>query len=181
MKDCAIIVTGNIASGKSSFCERLSDALPHYAYLNLDRARVNMSIDFEQLNGMLRERLAEQEVSRQVAAYDQIIYESSGVSRYAERTISRIAELGFEIIRIHLSCPIDVCKRRYLNRLATGHRVPMPYKARPIQQALEDFAAKQERLGYEFTYPSNLLDPDQIVERFFRDWLKLEQDRFNAL
>jgi len=115
-----IVVFGNLASGKSSFCKELLTILPKYKYVCLDEIRVNLFDKFPNKNIFDREALAKEECKNSILNSQFVIYESTGTSQFFNQLKPRI-KAHFKSIFIFINCPDYECRFRFERRKQNGY------------------------------------------------------------
>jgi shikimate kinase len=115
----AIIIIGNIASGKTTLARLISAELPDYQYICLDDIRVNMMELAPDMNSIVRERISEDIVLKKINESRYIIYESTGASQFYNRAMLRIRE-KFEVFTVKLEANMDTCYGRFEDRKKNG-------------------------------------------------------------
>lgn len=121
----AIIVTGNIASGKSTLCKGLHAALPDHRYLCVDRMRVELAA--EGIFGLDAEHIAAKRLLDALREAGPLIYESSGATQLYRRASSWLrGHRRGSVLRLRTTCGHALAMRRFHERKAKGHRQMAP-------------------------------------------------------
>jgi len=121
----AIVVTGNIASGKSTLCAGLVRTLPGYTYACVDRIRVQLASQGH--TGMLAEHAAAAKLMDLVQGAWPLLYESSGSTQLYRRAIRHIR--GYRrgpVVTIRTTCTRATAMHRFRSRKASGHKQMAP-------------------------------------------------------
>lgn len=131
----SILITGNIASGKSTLAKGIHAAWPQLNYACVDHIRVTLK-DQGALAPMDLEHRAAAILIKQVQETSPLLYESSGATQLYRRASAYVR--GYRrgtVVRIRTTCGHALAMQRFHARKAGGHKqVPPPFRnALPIQ------------------------------------------------
>lgn len=161
-----IIVYGNIASGKTTVCSLLAEAL-HTQPISLDACRREV---FKHQDCSMRkgESLAQQLCIARLADSNPIVFETTAVTKFFSRAWKHIIKMGFRVLMVYLYSPPQVSLARYKERQAKGHfQAPFLYKKKDIETCIEHFDSEQRKMRRDLTIHS-IYTPDQIAEKILR-------------
>lgn len=120
----AIIIIGNIASGKTTLAEAIARELPDFAIVCLDDIRADLMDNYPDMNSVVRERNAEAIALKSIDQNRQVIFESTGTSQFYHRAMNRIRE-KFQTFTIKLHADPKICIKRFEERKKNGkHQIP---------------------------------------------------------
>ncbi len=120
-----IVITGNIASGKSTLCKALLAALPGWEYACVDRIRVQLAEGGT--TGLLAERRASTMLMDMLSQPGPVVYESSGATQLYRRANAFIR--GYrrgQVVRIRTTCSRSLAMQRFKARKSAGHKQQPP-------------------------------------------------------
>lgn len=120
-KPQAIVIIGNIASGKTTLAKKLIEQLPDFAYICLDQLRISVteSLPSLDINPVTRDRTAERIAMGMIDQKRYIIFESTGASQFYHRAIFRMRD-KFQVFTVKLMADTDTLYARYLERRERG-------------------------------------------------------------
>ncbi|WP_460444383.1 AAA family ATPase, partial [Amycolatopsis magusensis] len=124
----AIIIYGNIASGKTTLSKLLKASLgEEYKTVNLDECRVKV---FGQDLGIgpIQQDLKAQELCLLEMEGKNLIYETTAVTRFFDKARKHLRAQGYKLFFVWLECKPSECYDRYSERKASGHfQAPFAY------------------------------------------------------
>lgn len=165
-----IVVYGNIASGKSTFCKELMNELPGYEYINLDQIR----LETRAVEGMSAEWY-EDEAKRRCAERlmnDRLtLYETSGASVFFNDVIDAVSSRAV-IVWVYIKCNKDECIKRMYNRRASGYReVTIPFDSRLTSERLiELFDSHHKKMISHIILESDKHSTKEMIKQFKEGW-----------
>lgn len=152
MRKKIITVTGNIASGKSTFCKRLAAALG-YTHMAMDDYRIRYGDWTVQGDNEAKRRF-----KADFAMGSHIIYESIGRGSVFQHVMRHYA--AFVVTRIRIETELETCLRRHYNREQT---VPYPYGKGDIAAQLADIRAFLATQPYDYQIKSKEDETETIA------------------
>lgn len=124
-----ILVTGNIASGKSTLCEKLAKRLGLPLY-GIDQERRHANKEFPRMTDHFNDRrhfqnyrnaVARNKFHDKLSSFYEGIFEASGFSKGFSHNLSRnVAPL----LHLHLTCPKNILLKRIKAKIKEGYRWP---------------------------------------------------------
>ncbi len=120
-----IVLTGNIASGKSTLAKGLLAKLPGWQYACVDRLRVEMAKEGN--TGLQAEHRAATVMQDLITANAPVLYESSGATQLYRRLNAMVR--GYRkgpVVRIRTTCDHATAMQRFHARKTAGHRQMAP-------------------------------------------------------
>ncbi len=166
----AIIIYGNIASGKSTICRQLAQALPDHRHVCLDDHRVKLWEQHPEMGAGHRDLQAQKSCLEDL--HGPVIFETTGVTRFFRKAKEKLEKSGKNSIYIHLDCPSHICIRRYQARLASGHiQAPFAWGNYTIEQSIYYFHERQQELSPRVRINTSKVRAADAV-RFLTEWIK---------
>ncbi|MFY0628693.1 MAG: AAA family ATPase [Reichenbachiella sp.] len=123
----AIIVIGNMCSGKSTLCKKLLKKREEYQYISLDQVRNQLAMSSDLDSNFMFERACEKECERQIKNSTLLIFESIGTSQFYKRIFRWLKSNKYEIEIIKINVAVRVCIARFENRQQLDGQVPAMY------------------------------------------------------
>jgi shikimate kinase len=157
----AIIIYGNIASGKSTVALLLSKFLPQFKCICPDDIRLETS-----LNGsIMSENDVYSAVVKEISQHTELILESTGAGTFFKHYLRLLSATDFKVIRVYLKCSGTVCFKRYQNRINTSATlVPMAHPAN-IRTSIETIESKISGLNYDLQFNTDSVDTLEVVNK----------------
>lgn len=160
----AIVIIGNIASGKSTLAQELLLLLPHYSFVSTD--------DIRRSSG--DERLPECEVLdltiKVISKCESVIFECTGVGKNYQ-IIKSFLKSKFKVRVILVECPPDVCLKRFYERKQNGYKAFEMTKTADIKTNIYENHIKLQSATKHHGYDSNKITTKEVVNRFFKHFL----------
>lgn len=176
-----IIVTGNMGSGKSTFCKLLRDKLPGYAYICLDDFRKKRFADVltEQHDPLQFEREVAKATEREFDQHDKIIYETTGATRFFKDMYYRLIANRHRVYLVRIDCPSELCLKRHRTREQNGHFhvVPQYGKGLTAEELINRYAEKTRWIRPDLVLDSKALLPGQLIARFLRAYFPKDKEQ----
>lgn len=167
-----IIVTGNMGSGKSTFCKRLREKLPDYAYICLDDFRKKRFADVltEQHDPLQFEREVAAATQREFNKHTKIIYETTGATRFFKDMHYRLMADRHQVYLVQIQCPAELCLQRHQNRERNGHFHVVPQYGQGLspEQLIHRYQEKTSWIRPDLVLDSHTFAPEQLISRFLR-------------
>lgn len=117
-----VIVYGNIATGKSSLCERLCAANPHLLLVSMDRLRAQEEQHGGHANPMSRDRVAERKLLELAETNGPLLYETSAATDlYLRMRRVIIGRRRGQVVMLQTTCSKRTALERAEQRRASGH------------------------------------------------------------
>lgn len=165
-----IVVFGNIASGKSTFCKELINELPEYKYVNLDQMRV----ETRAVDGMTDEWYeaeAKRRCTERLMNNRQTVYETIGSSAFFNDVIEELSNRAI-IVYVYIKCDKDECIKRMYKRRASGYQeVILPFINRlTSEELIELFDDHHKKMLSHITIESDKYSTKEMIEQFKRGW-----------
>jgi len=139
-----IILTGNIASGKSTVLKRLESL--RLKTLSLDTARIEAYR--KGLDGFELERTAERIFIDQISPGTSYIYESTGSTLFYRRILTEYFP-GWKDLRVHIQVEPELCIERFHCRKENHFQVAPPYNGLKVEQSINNNAAKYRMMQFD--------------------------------
>jgi len=168
----AIIITGNVASGKSTVAHKLIGLLPDYQYVCLDDSRMQLYLRdaTKSLDDIHNE--AVRDVIEKISILSKIIFESCGTSQFYGIIENILQSRQMPMHYFHLTAPVEECIKRKTVRQMHKKQIPPPYS----KLSINGFIHRNQRI-YEQTdkygYDSTTYSADEIAESIHKIILKL--------
>lgn len=175
-----IIITGNIASGKSTLSRGINAAWPALNYACVDLVRVALKQRYPARDeGYKLEHEAARILMDQVAEASPLLYESSGATRLFRKASSHIR--GYRrgpCVTIRTTCGHRLAMERHNARKAAGHRQVAPpfrnalpvdecwYRFEDMLRGPVDLLLDTEKLGPEETLATALAFIRERIPQF---------------
>lgn len=130
----AIIITGNVASGKSTLARRWVEVHPDYQHLCMDDIRMKIA----ERNGFpaftyQMENEAKQVLTDMLQLHQNIVFETTGFGKFNEKMISLIENSFDHVHRFFLNLDLREIQLRLLDRNRISGYVPHPEDRNIIQ------------------------------------------------
>ncbi|BDD13131.1 hypothetical protein FUAX_55630 (plasmid) [Fulvitalea axinellae] len=153
-----------MGSGKSSLAESLAlrTDLP---VISLDTCRIDAWKEDPQAMPMRREKTAELKCLDLIRNSDQLIFESSGVSRFHTRALSEIARKDARVKVIKLTAPDWVLRKRVEARSREKIHVPFPYKTGTVGESISYMKEKLKNVNSDYKFNTGKMTAEEIAER----------------
>ena len=165
----ALIIYGNIASGKSTVCKYLAELLPDYNHVCLDDDRLKLWEEQPHLGAGQRDMKAQERCLTRLEG--NLIYETTAVTRFYERSARKLKSQGYEFHFVHLFCPVSKCLERYNQRVQSGKiQAPFAWGKYTIEESMYYFAGMQEELPANFRINTTRVRPLDTA-RVLSDWV----------
>ena len=145
----AIIVTGNIASGKSSASHLLQE-ITGYDIICLDKFRLELYK--AGMHGIALERAAEKNCL--ASNSDQVIYESTGTTLFYKRMMRELF-YSRKLIHIHISTKPELCEYRFRIRNENQFQVAPPYNGMTVKQSIRKNNMEHDRMMFDYRIDNN--------------------------
>lgn len=147
-----IIITGNIASGKSTVSEYFRNKYPDYTYLCIDQVRIDLY--HEGMHGFALEREAERVMLALASAHEHLIYESTGNTLFFRR-MRKEAIFSRPVTHYHVKCDPEECEYRFKIRKKTKFQVAPPYNKMSVRDSLWRNHHAYRLLKYDYAIPND--------------------------
>lgn len=134
-KPQAIVIIGNIASGKTTLAKKLVEQLPDFTYVCLDDIRVGIADTNPDINPVSRDRQAEAQAMKMMDQHRYVIFESTGANLFYHRAILRMRD-KFQVFTVKLMADTETLYERYLGR-PQFQLQPAHAKATPMRDLIE--------------------------------------------
>lgn len=163
----ALVIFGNVASGKSTFCKTILTMLPGYNYVCIDDIRKKWYHKHPEMEGFAREKKCEDECIDQILASRLLVWETSAASLLYKRMKLRV-KVSFKTFYVYINCPRHECLHRFDRRKKAGHKLYLPNfrKKLSISELINHFHWIQVDLRRDLELDSDTLTPDEMVEAF---------------
>lgn len=125
MSKYAIIIIGNIASGKSTLATLIKKNTPWIEIICIDEIRKQIIEEDPNIDGITRERRAERMALEAIHTGDHIIYESTGTSLFYKRALIALKKRYTTYI-IKINLPQSICYERHIERLQSNYYTVSP-------------------------------------------------------
>lgn len=130
----AIIITGNVASGKSSLAKRWILDHPEYEHVVMDDIRMKIA----ERNGFSQFTYAMEQEAREVlkdmiAIHQHIVFETVGYGVFSNKMQNEICDAFDEVRRFYLNVDLREVQMRLLDRQRISGYVPHPESRDLIQ------------------------------------------------
>lgn len=156
----AICVIGNVASGKTSVCEKLIRQLPHFRYWAIDAYRRKYNLN----NSFFGEHKANAQLYQDTQKQHFLLLECAGFTEAFEQWSNAFSDMGGELFVFRLQAPLPILLQRYEQRLQNGYQAPpFPYAA-TIEPSMRLFESKLNSMG-GVVIDSVRNSPNQIAEQ----------------
>ena len=164
-----IVVYGNIASGKSTFCKSLLSILTNYNYVCIDEIRIEHYKKYPGMNSVERERNCEKDCEDQIFRSSLLVYETTAASLFFKRIKPRLRG-HFKTFYVYINCPVTECSNRFFNRKQKGYRhVVSPYKKKmSVIDLLYYCQEKRLDVKVDLELNSVKLSPEEMIEAFYK-------------
>lgn len=154
----AIVVFGNIASGKSTFCKMLQKEIPYLKYVCIDDFRIKNR--YLVMNEILKEKKSESECLDAIDS-DFILFETTGATFFWDRVRVKLIEKEYNITFIKIETSLVDCLIRFRNRPSKGATPPY-VKGTSIHNILYKTAQNIKITKYDFVINSNTIDSNEL-------------------
>lgn len=145
-----IILTGNIASGKST-AHKIIQQITGFELICIDRVRVEL---YKQgLSGFELERAAEKQCLEMIGD-GSYIYESTGTTQFYKRMI-REGFCKHDKTYIHLNTDPDLCEYRFRVRKEDHFQVAPPYNGMSVKQSIRKNNGEYRRMAFDHVISNN--------------------------
>lgn len=137
----AIVVFGNIASGKSTFCEYLLRLLKddQYKWFSIDHYRAAVT-GRPNMHDFVRELEAKKMYMADLDRCEKAIIETTACSKLWDDTHFKLKSYRVDTIFVRIECPLGLCYERYIarsyERMRKGipeYKPPYPKNVTPVQ------------------------------------------------
>lgn len=164
----AIIIIGNMASGKSTLARLLADRLDYW-HVCLDHFREKCSTAFH-LTPIQRETLAQTQCLAALKQPGDVIFESTGVSSFYRKALDMLDREGVNLQLIRIDCPEKICIERYYARKNNALARPpvRGHKAMTPEETIHLIEKKLREMPFSFCFQSHILPPQKMVEIFLQ-------------
>lgn len=161
----AIIIYGNIASGKSTLATLLLKKLHDYSLISLDQLRIEMHHFYHHLSPIARERKAEEKCLHLIGSYNSIIFETTAATRFWKQCFLTMNARNMRMFFVDLHCSANTCIKRFNYRNNNGHfQVAPPYsKKLTIEQSINSYQRRLHTVHSNIKLDSELLSPAQML------------------
>ena len=155
-----IIIFGNMGSGKSTLCAALAAVLPDFTSLGMDDYRRSVRDEHPDRNAFWIEREAEKQCAEALSENADMIWETTGASRFFLREWRRL-RTHREVVMIRLECALDTCRNRVYARGENGIRLPF---AKELNQTLGHIDDANSVLPADLVLDSEALPPEALAK-----------------
>jgi predicted kinase len=162
-----IIIFGNIASGKSTFCEALKIVVQgDYKHICLDEYRLKYA-NTPNMFPIERERAAEKDCLNALLNTQNVIWETTFITRFAKNAYAQIKQQGdVDQTLIRIKCPAHICLQRFYLRQYNGHNaVKPPFNKKDIHQVITDIDNKLTPILADNYLDSSKLDLLSMIKK----------------
>ena len=178
MKRC-IVVYGNMASGKSTFCQVLAEkGLKTYTHICLDDFRLQVAHEHPKKPKVESEELAQSLCLTALESTENVIFETTACSRFWEQVYVELFLQRIPTFFIHIDCPLHVCLQRFYYREAQGHySIRPPYQTNDPYQTLVWIASHTKMVRKDLVFSSAILSKEEMISLFLekKPTLKLKK------
>jgi predicted kinase len=115
----AIIIIGNIASGKTTLARRIQSHLPDFQYICLDDIRLEQVEANPDINSVVMERESQKKAFEKIDQNRFIVYESTGASQFYHKALNRIKD-QYQCFTIKILSNPKQCIKRFHQRKEDG-------------------------------------------------------------
>jgi len=162
----AIVIYGNIASGKSTFAAALAKSNPAYHYLCMDALREKTYFDSKQ-NAFCIDRECEKKLIEQISSHDKIIYETTAATKIFRRALSMLNARKFSIQMVYIQCHPDVCFQRFQARKqGRKMQVPPAISGMTVRECITHFSAIHTTIRKDIIINSIQLKPAEMLDYY---------------
>jgi uridine kinase len=166
-----IIVFGNIASGKTTFCKQLEKVLPHFKYVSLDEFRKEVYKNLTGLDKHNKEAIAKKMVLEVLRSKKQVIFETVGIGSFYEECYKLIVS-KMNVISVYIAADAQTCKNRYKDREATQmSTVTLPYSL-DIESYISFNARNKSKLKADLILNSVGVSPEKMISVFTENYVE---------
>lgn len=144
MKKQAIVVIGNIASGKSTVAQWLVERTG-YELICIDRVRVDLYQDG--WHGLALEREAER-VCMAMVQSGNYVYESTGTTLFYKRML-RESFAPYEVTGLHVKTAPAICENRFEERKQEHFQVAPPYGKMSVKMSIRKNHGEYRRMSFD--------------------------------
>lgn len=175
----ALVIIGNMCSGKSTLCSNIIKRSATYGYLCVDDIRKDVYVRYNSKDGPEKERICADLLLKRIDGKSNLLYESIGQSKLYKSAIKKLKKLGFKIRIVKLNCSSKACIMRFIERKNMGH-----LQLRPAYNKLmsSDEFIKLNESGLKLVCADIVLDsehlnPDQLFHDFVVKFKNIINDR----
>ena len=166
----AILIIGNVASGKSTISKMVIDRSSKYKYVSLDAERLKLHASNKNMDVKLLDRQAIHNCEKKLNG-EFILFESNGVSKFYHHVKRILKTKGYKILTIKLKCDQRECKRRLKNRVLHGQlQAPFSYgkKYGTIEDTITYFDKHLDDVPANIVFNSQIDSGDKISAEIVR-------------
>lgn len=167
-----IVIIGNIGSGKSTVARLLAEMMPGYNYVCMDNFRDEKPDKYFDIDNRIFEEEIARETTEALHRNRNIIYESTGASRFFRDRFYEMVQHDSEIFTVRLKCRPEKCLSRYEKRQETGkgHFVPIYKNAKTAKQLIDEYEKKSSWIKAHLIIDSEKNSPQEIADMIFRSY-----------
>jgi len=160
-----ILVYGNIAAGKSTFCKLLLPKLQGFTYLCIDDVRQSIYEKNPKLNDWERDKLAEKKVYDTLKKGSKIIFETTAANQLYIRLRNEVFA-SKKVFYLHIECSVNECYKRHFARKVNRIK-PVQANSANIKNVMLAIDAKNQVLKKNLMLNSQQLTEAQMIDTFF--------------
>jgi shikimate kinase len=163
-----IVVTGNIASGKSTLSKGLAAALPGVTYVCMDRLRMELQGELYGKNPVVSERLCERTMLDRLRSPGTLLYESSGTTTLFTKAWRLIhTERKGTVAVIRTECMFATAMARFdLRKLQGGtYQVKPPYSGRDTIEDCWHRFNERRKVSADLVINTDVSDVEDTLHR----------------
>lgn len=163
-----LVIYGNMASGKSTFCKEIIKYLPDYKYVNLDEKRIE-AMNVAGLTADQREENAKQMCSYDLLNISKTLYETTGATKYFNEIINTISQRSV-ILYVHIKCSKDVCVKRFYKRREAGQQDLIQFSRHSPEALIRMYDERYNGMRSHIQIESDNQTTDEMVKKVIAWW-----------
>ncbi len=132
----ALIVIGNVASGKTTFAKKFVKENPEYKLFSLDIYRNKVAAKTDRVS-IIGNKQAEKLCLQEMLNHKNVVFETTASNKFYTLATEELKKYNYEITNHIIKCPVNTCIMRYYTRNRSGHFQAFAFREYKIEDTIK--------------------------------------------